>query len=188
MNQLTMLWSAILGFAVIVVIIYMVTLYNSLVRMRNNIEKSWANIDVLLKQRTDELPNLVRTVKGYAAYEKDVLEEITNARSAALKAGTRGEKAAADDMITGALKSVFAVAENYPQLKASENFLTLQKRISELEDIIADRREFYNDSVMLYNTRLHQFPAVVFSRLFGHTDKESFKASAADRKRVDVTL
>ncbi|MFH1364254.1 MAG: LemA family protein, partial [Candidatus Aenigmatarchaeota archaeon] len=143
---------------VIVVAFYLIAIYNGLVRLRNNIKKSWANINVLLKQRTDELPKLVASVKGYMKYEKSVLTTLTNARTQFLNAKTMAQKAAADSMITSTLKTLFAVAENYPKLRANENFMQLQNRISGIENELADRREFYNDSVNNFNIRIESFP------------------------------
>ncbi|MFZ0145691.1 MAG: LemA family protein, partial [Candidatus Sulfotelmatobacter sp.] len=133
------------------VCIYVVILYNELVRLRNDNDRAWANIDVLLKQRHDEIPNLVETVKGYMQHEQQTLLAVTQARAASMNAASIGQKAQADLTMTAALRSLFAVAENYPQLKANENFLKLQNRISELEERIADRREFFNDDVNTYN-------------------------------------
>src|SRR6202048_4906231 len=126
-------------------LIYAVILYNGLVRLRNENDRAWANIDVLLKQRHDEIPNLVETVKGYMQHEQQTLVAVTQARAASRNAASVRQKAQADLMMTGALRGLFAVAENYPQLRANENFLKLQRRISELEERIADRREFFND-------------------------------------------
>ena len=139
----------IVGAAVLFIVIglgiYAAGIYNGLVQVKNNIKKSWANIDVLLKQRANELPKLINTVKGYMTHERETLEKLTQARTQFLNAGTVAEKASADNMMSQALKSLFAVAENYPNLKANENFMQLQGRISGLENEIADRREFYND-------------------------------------------
>ncbi len=170
------------------VLIYIVIIYNGLVRLRNDVDKAWANIDVLLKQRHDELPNLVATCKGYMQYEQQTLEGITRARAAFMQASTVGEKAQADLLTSGALKSLFAVAENYPDLKANNNFLMLQKRISELEDMIADRREFFNDDVNTYNVRIQQFPDVLIARLMNLQHKEMFKVSGEDKRQVEIDL
>src|SRR3984957_7067672 len=134
--------------------IYAVILYNELVRLRNENDRAWANVDVLLKQRHDEIPTLVETEKGYMQHEQQTLRAVTQARAASMNAPSIGQKATADLQMTGALLILFAVAENYPQLKANENFLKLQNRISELEERIADRREFFNDDVNTYNTRI----------------------------------
>jgi len=169
-------------------LIYVVIIYNGLVRLRNDIEKVWANIDVLLKQRHDELPNLVATCKGYMQYEQQTLERITQARTAYIRANTVGEKAQADLLATGALKTLFAVAENYPDLKANNNFLQLQKRISQLEDMIADRREFFNDDVNTYNVRIQQLPDVIIAGTMGLKPREMFKVSEEEKRQVEVGL
>ena len=177
---------AVVFFIVAGVLVYVVILYNELVRLRNDNDRAWANIDVLLKQRHDEIPNLVETVKGYMQHERETLEAVTQARTASMSAATVGEKAQADLMMTGALRGLFAVAENYPQLKANENFLRLQNRISELEDHIADRREFFNDDINTYNTRIAQLPEVFLASFMGLKPREMFKASEDDRKLVEV--
>jgi len=166
---------------------YLISIYNGLVELRNNIKKSWANIGVLLKQRSDELPKLIESVKGYMKHEKTLLTDLTKARTSFLNARTMGEKAAADNMITGALKSIFAVAENYPNLKANENFIQLQNRISGLENELSDRREFYNDSVNTYNIRIQSFPDMIFARWFSFTESfEMFKATETEKQDVKV--
>ncbi len=178
------------GFFVVVFILlalfYIVSVYNGLINLRNSIDKAWANIDVLLKQRSDLIPNLVETVKGYKAYERSVLEEIARLRTAMMSAEGPAAKARPSEAISASLKTIFAVAENYPELKASESFLELQQQLSSIEDQIADRREFYNDSVMLFNTRIHSIPDMVFASLLGFKDKEYFKASEGEKEEVDV--
>ena len=176
----------ILLIVAIVIIGYIVTIYNGLIKLKNNIKKSWANIDVLLKQRSDELPKLIATVKGYMKHEKEVLENLTKARTNFLNANTVAETAAADNMISGALKSLFAVAENYPNLKANENFMQLQNRISGIENEIADRREFYNDSVNQYNIRIQSIPDVIVARMMGYTDEEMFEVAETDKQDVEI--
>lgn len=171
-----------------VVIGYFISIYNSLVRLKNNIEKAWSNIDVLLKQRHDELTKLLETVKGYMKYEERVLKEVTEARTAFMSAESVSDKASADGMLTGALKSLFAVAENYPDLKANENFVKLQERISGLESQIADRREFYNDSVNTYNIRIEQIPDAFFARMLGYQHKDLFEVAPSDREDVDISF
>jgi LemA protein len=151
-------------------------------------DKAWANIDVLLKQRHDELPKLIETCKGYMQYEQKTLQMIVEARTAFLKATTVAEKAQADNLISGALKSLFAVSENYPDLKANNNFLQLQKRISELEERIADRREFFNDDVNTYNIRIQQLPDVFVARRLSLQRRDLFKVSEEDRRDVEVKL
>ena len=169
-------------------LVYIVIIYNGLVRLRNDIDKAWANIDVLLKQRHDELPNLVATCKGYMQYEQQTLERVTQARTAYMRAATVGEKAQADLLTTGALRGLFAVAENYPELKANNNFLQLQKRISELEDMIADRREFFNDDVNTYNVRIQQLPDVIIASMMKLPHREMFTVSDEDRRQVEIDL
>jgi len=168
------------------ILIYIVILYNELVRLRNDNDRAWANIDVLLKQRHDEIPNLVETVKGYMQHEQQTLLAVTQARAASMSAATIGQKAQAELVMTGALRGLFAVAENYPQLKANENFLRLQNRISELEERIADRREFFNDDVNTYNTRIGQLPEVFLASMMALKPREMFKASEDDRRVIDV--
>lgn len=170
------------------VLVYAIIIYNELVRLRNDNDRAWANIDVLLKQRHDEIPNLVETVKGYMQHERQVLENVTAARASALSAITVAQKAQADLLMTGALRGLFAVAENYPQLKANENFLKLQNRISELEERIADRREFFNDDVNTYNTRINQIPDMFLAGLMSLKPREMFKVSEEDRRLVEVKL
>jgi LemA protein len=169
-------------------LIYTVIAYNELVRLRNDNDRAWANIDVLLEQRHDEIPNLVETVKGYMQHERQTLEAVTQARSASLSATTIAQKAQADAVTTNALRSLFAVAENYPQLMASANFLRLQDRISELEEQIADRREFFNDDVNTYNTRIRQLPELFLASFMDLKSREMFKVSEPDRQAAEVRL
>jgi LemA protein len=180
--------AALIFFVVAGLLLYLIIMYNELVRLRNDNDRAWANIDVLLKQRRDEIPNLVETVKGYMQHERETLESVTQARAASMNAASIGQKAQADLMMTGALRGLFAVAENYPQLKANENFLKLQNRISELEERIADRREFFNDDVNTYNTRIRQLPEVFLANLMALQPREFFKVSEEDRKLVEVKL
>jgi LemA protein len=169
-------------------VIYAIIIYNELVRLRNDNDRAWANIDVLLKQRHDEIPNLVETVKGYMQHERQTLLAVTEARSASMTAATVGQKAQADLLITGALRGLFAVAENYPDLKANQNFLKLQNRISELEERIADRREFFNDDVNTYNTRIKQIPDLFLANMMGLKSRDMFKVSEEERRAVEVKL
>jgi len=178
--------SAALLIAVVGLFAYVVILYNGLVRLKNDVDRAWANIDVLLKQRHDEIPNLVETVKGYMQHEQQTLLAVTQARSAGISAASVGQKAAADLVMTGALRGLFAVAEKYPDLKANENFLRLQARISELEERIADRREFFNDDVNSFNTRIGQIPDVFIASFMDLKPKEFFKVSDDDRKLVEI--
>jgi LemA protein len=182
----------LIGLVVVLVVVgvfvYFITIYNSLVRLRNDIDKAWANIDVLLKQRHDELPKLIETCKGYMQYEQKTFQLITEARTAFMRANTVAEKAQADNLITGALRSLFAVAENYPELKANNDFMQLQNRISELEEKIADRREFFNDDVNTYNIRIQQLPDVFIAGMMGLQRKDLFKVTEEDRRDVEVKL
>jgi LemA protein len=168
----------------VVAAIYAAIVYNGLVRLQNEIGRAWANIDVLLKQRHDEIPNVVACVKGYMDHERQTLEAVTQARSASMSAASVPQKAEAEVMLTGALRSLFVVAEGYPQLRADQNFLALQKRISELEERIADRREFFNDDVNAYNTRIAQFPDVVMARLMKLLPREMFRANERERAQA----
>src|SRR5580698_4685690 len=170
------------------ILIYAVILYNGLVRLRNENDRAWANIDVLLKQRHDEIPNLVETVKGYMQHEQQTLLAVTQARTASMSAASIAQKAVADLKMDSALRGLFAVAENYPQLKANENFLKLQTRISELEERIADRREFFNDDVTSYNTRIAQIPDVFVASFMELKPRPMFKVSDEDRKLVEVSF
>jgi len=176
------------GMVAVGTLIYVVILYNELVRLRNDNDRAWANIDVLLKQRHDEVPNLVATVKGYMDHERQTLDAVTQARTASMSAASIPLKAQADLMLTGALRGLFAVAERYPDLKANQNFLALQKRISELEERIADRREFFNDDVATYNTRIRQLPEVFLAKMMALQPRQLFQVSDEDRRQVAVKL
>ena len=185
---LVILALVILALIGIGLVLYFVTQYNSLVQLKNDIDKAWANIDVLLKQRHDELPKLVEACKGYMQYEQKTFQMVVEARNAYQSATTVQDKAQADNMLTGALKTLFAVAENYPDLKANTNFLQLQGRITELEEKIADRREFYNDSVNTYNIRIQQLPDVFIARMMNFQPHELFKVTEEDRRVVEVKV
>ena len=168
------------------VVVYGVLIYNGLVRLKRNIEKSWSNIDVLLKQRQSELDKLIDTAQEYMEYEEEVLQNITEARAQAQKAETPEEEAAADEMLKGALAEISAVAEDYPELKSSENFQQLLGRISTIEEQIADRRELYNEAVNRYNIRIQQIPYVIVARAVGYEQEELFEAPPEARQDVDV--
>lgn len=163
--------------------VYFVIVFNGLVRLRNNIDKAWSNIDVVLKQRFDELPRLVEVCKGYIAHERQTLESVTRARSRV--EGARGDREmfGAQSELTGALRGLFALAENYPDLKANDMFQRLQTRITQLEDIISDRREFFNESVTIYNTSIEQFPDVFVARLGGFAARTLWEIDPAERAR-----
>ncbi|MBI3478498.1 MAG: LemA family protein [Acidobacteria bacterium] len=185
---MTLFATATLALFLAGVAIYAVILYNELVGLRNENDRAFANIDVLLKQRHDEIPNLVSCVKGYMDHERQTLEAVTLARTASIGAASIPQKAQADLRLTGALHTLFAVAERYPDLKANQNFLALQKRISELEERIADRREFFNDDVATYNTRIAQVPEVVLARKMGLRPRQLFQVTEAERQQVELKL
>ena len=175
-------------FAIVACVIYLVTIYNGLVAIKNDIDKAWANIDVLLKQRHDELSKLLDTTKGYMEFERDTLTKITQARSQYQQAVTVEQKAQADQSMTSALRGFFAVAENYPELKANTNFQLLEKRISELESQIADRREFYNDSVNTFNIRIQQVPDTFVAAFMRLTPRTMLKVDEADKADVKMSF
>ena len=179
---------AVLAIIVIAFIMYFVGLYNSLVTFKNNIDRSFSNIDVLLKQRHDELPKLIETCKGYMQYEQKTLQAVTEARTAFMRATTPAEKAQADNMVSGALKTLFAVAEKYPDLKANTNFMQLQGRITELESKIAAQRSAYNEDVNAFNIRIAQIPANLVAGLMGLQPHALFQVAEADREDVKVSF
>lgn len=166
---------------VIIIIGTVIHMYNSLVGLRNRVKNSYSQIDVQLKRRNDLIPNLVETVKGYASHEKGVLEEVTKARASVMSASSVEEISAADNQLTGALKSLFAVAESYPDLKANSNFQQLQKELSDTEDKIAYSRQFYNDIVLKFNNSCQQFPSNLIAGLFGFKEEEFFKAPETEK-------
>ncbi len=160
-----------------VILVGLVVLYNGLVRARNRIEEAWAQIDVQLRRRHDLIPNLVETVQAYATHERELFTRIAEARAAAVAPHTPAEQAQAEDQLTGALKSLFAVAEAYPDLKASENFLELQRELTSTEDRIAYSRQYYNAAVQRYDTKRQTFPSNLVAGAFGFEDREYFEAS-----------
>jgi LemA protein len=160
---------------------FVILLYNRLVALRQGYRNAFADIDVQLKQRADLVPNLVETVKGYAAHESGVLQKVTEARTAAMGAATMRDRGAAEGALSGALSQLFAVAENYPQLKANENFRQLQSELGDLENKIAAARRFLNNAVAEYNTAIEQFPAVLFARTLGFANAEMFALDAGER-------
>lgn len=167
-------------------VVYIWSLYNGLIRESTEIDEAFGQIDVQLKRRADMVPNLVETVKGYAKHEKSVFTEVTKARTALINAKSPQDKAAANDMLTGALKSLFAVAEAYPKLEANQNFLQLQKELADTEDKVAYARQFYNTQLMEYNLKVRVFPNTLFAGMFGFAPKEFFKASEGERAAVKV--
>jgi LemA protein len=173
--------------AVLVVIaVVLVGMYNTLVQLRVRCDSAWSDIDVQLKRRHDLIPNLVETVKGYAVHEKGTFENIAKFRSMAMQATAPADKAAAENQLTGALKSLFAVAENYPQLKASENFTQLQGALSTLEDTIQNARRYYNAVVRDLNTKIQSFPTNILAGMFGFQARQFFEVAEADREPVSV--
>jgi LemA protein len=178
----------IIGFVALGVITYAVMIYNGLIAMRNDIDKSWANIDVLLKQRHDELPRLVDVCKGYMQYERETLQQLTQARARFAAAVSVDQKARASSDLSASVSRLFATAESYPDLKANQTFLQLQKRITELEDEISDRREFYNDAINLFNTRIQQMPDTLIASLLGMKPRPMFQVTAAEKTPVPVTV
>jgi len=173
-----MLW-AVLGGAVVVVL-WGIASYNGLIRLRLQADGAWSDIEVQLKRRHDLIPNLVETVKGYAAHEQRVFQQVTEARSRAMQATGPADKAAAEGALTGALKSLFAVAENYPQLRANENFLSLQQSLSQVEEALQDSRRYYNAVVRDYNTKATVIPDRLVAQLGGFTPKAFFQLDAAE--------
>ena len=169
-----------------VIIFYVWGLYNSLVTTKMRVAESWSGIDVQLKRRADLIPNLVETVKGYAAHEKEVFLKVTEARSALMGANGAKEAAKADNMLTGALKTLFAVAEAYPALRASENFKQLQDELSDTESKVAYARQFYNSNVLDFNTKIRVFPNVLLAGTLGFKPAEFFEAEEEEKKDVEV--
>ncbi len=167
----------------LVLLLGAVFLYNSLVVLRQRVKNSWSQVDVQLRRRYDLIPNLVESVKGYAAHEKEVFKKVTEARARATSAQGVAAKAEADNMITGALRTLFAVAENYPQLRANENFLALQQELSQTESKIAFSRQFYNDTVMKYNTRIQLFPVNLMAGALGFGAEPYFEAGGEDARQ-----
>ena len=182
----------VVGFIFILVIIGLVswffTIYNGLIQVRENIKKSWANIDVLLMQRSDEIPKLIKTVKAFAQHEKKMFDSVMSAREKYLGAGTLAEKADADNQITNALKSVFALSESYPELRSNENFVQFQNRISGLENEIADRRELYNESVYNHNIRIQSLPDVIIANAMALKQEEMFEVPESKKDDISIDL
>jgi LemA protein len=180
------LGTVVIGFLVVGTIGYVLSMYNSLVALKNNLGRAWANIDVLLKQRHDELPKLVKTCEGYMQHERAVFDKLSEARGALARAQSVGQRAEAEGMLSKALGQFFAVAEAYPDLKANQSFLQLQNRISEIENQIADRREFYNDTVTTFNTRIQQIPDKIVAGWLALNPAELFKVEDEDRRDVEI--
>ena len=171
---------------VVLLLLYVIVTYNGLVRLRNRIQNAWAQIDVQLRRRYDLIPNLVETVKGYATHEKGTFEAVTQARANAITAQGPAEQAQAENMISGALKSLFAVSEAYPDLKANQNFLSLQEELSGTEGRISYARQYYNDAVLRMNTKIQSFPSNILAGMFGFREHEYFEADDTSRGPVSV--
>jgi LemA protein len=184
-----MLWVLIVVLVVVVlVVLYLVALYNGLVQKRNRIDNAWAQIEVQLKRRHDLIPNLVESVKGYAAHERGTFEAVTQARAGAIGAQTPAAIGVAEGMLSQALGRLFAVAEAYPELKANQNFLALQEELSATEGRIAYARQYYNDTVQRYNTRIQSFPAVILAGALRFQEREYFEADDTSRGPVNVSF
>ena len=168
--------------------IFLISLYNRLIKVRNRNQEAWSDIDVQLKRRYDLIPNLVDTVKGYAKHEKDVFENVTELRTNAINASGTHAKAEAENMLTGALKSIFAVSENYPDLKANENFLQLQKELVDTEDKIQAARRFFNSTVEDLNTAIQTFPSNIFAGMLGFKAEEFFEVAEGEKEAVKVSF
>ncbi|MCR5260706.1 MAG: LemA family protein [Candidatus Gastranaerophilales bacterium] len=169
-----------------VIFIWVVMVYNGLVVLKNQVKNAWSQIDVQLKRRYDLIPNLVETVKGYAAHEKSALEAVIKARQTAINIDNVKDKAVAENALSGALKSLFAVAENYPDLKANENFLQLQEEITSTENKISYARQFYNDSVLEYNNKKEMFPTNMIATIFNFEHRDFFEASVTEKEAPQV--
>src|SRR6476660_8101356 len=185
MNLLVLLF---FGFVLVGALWYFVTMYNGLIALKNDIDKAWANIDIMLKQRHDELTKLLDVCKGYMDYERDTLLKVTHARSMYQQAVTVDQTAQADQTMTSALRGFFAVAENYPDLKANNNFMQLERRITELENQIADRREFYNDSVNTFNIRIQQVPDTFVAAFMRLTPRPLLQIDETDKSDVSMSF
>ena len=174
------------GVVVVAIVAFVITTYNTLVRLRNKVKNAFAQIDTQLQRRFDLIPNLVETVKGFATHEKELLENVTASRSGYMNASTNGEKMAMNNQLTAGLRSLFAVAENYPDLKANANFLKLQDELSETEDKVTYARQFYNDAVTIYNDKIQMFPGNMVAGIFGFREEELFNTDDAAKEAPRV--
>jgi len=173
---------------VVLIVLWLIVVFNGLIRLRNRVDEAWSDIEVQLKRRYDLIPNLVNTVKGYAKHEKDVFEKVTEARAGAMQAKTPAEHAKAENFLSETLKSLFAVSENYPDLKASDNFLHLQKELVDAEDKIQAARRFYNGNVRDFNTKTQVFPNNMVAGMLGFKDYQFFDAPESETVRPDVSF
>jgi len=178
------------GLIIVIVLVvlglFLVGMYNGLITLKIRVDEAWSDIDVQLKRRYDLIPNLVNTVKGYATHEKELFEKVTEARTAAMNAGTPAEKEATENALSGTLKTLFAVSENYPDLKANQNFLELQRELTDTEDKIQASRRFYNGNVRDFNTKIEVFPTNIIAGFLGFVKREFFQAKEAEKENVEV--
>ena len=181
-----MKWWIILIIVVVLIVLWIVSVYNTLVRLKNRVKDQWAQIDVQLKRRFDLIPNLVETVKGYAKHEKSTFEDVVKARNTYLAATTPEGQMEADGELTKAVSKLFALSESYPELKANENFISLQADLKDAEDKIASARQFYNDTVLKYNDQVAVFPAAIVAKMFNFKEEAFINASEAERQNVKV--
>jgi LemA protein len=180
-----MVWFVLLGLFILVVLVF-VYYMNRIIILENRVDNAWSQIDVQLKKRADLVPNLVETVKGYMKHEKEAIEAVTKAREEMMKAGSDEERVEANNQMTGALKTIFALAENYPKLRANENFMMLQEELSTIENKIAYARQFYNDSILTYNNLVETFPGTMFASVLGKKKKKHLEIEASERKPAKV--
>ena len=174
---------------IVLVVLVVIAIYNRLITLRNRVDQAWAQIDVQLRRRYDLIPNLVETVKGYAAHERETFQQVTEARARCIDAGTVREQGEAENMLTGALRRLFAVVENYPELKANENFLMLQEELAGTEGKIAYARQFYNDSVMTFNMTIQRVPSNLVASTFGFKERDYFEIEEPEaRAPVEVSF
>src|SRR5665647_1116000 len=176
----------ILVILLVVVLLWAIAVYNGLITLKNRVDEAWSDIDVQLKRRYDLIPNLVNTVKGYASHEKEVFEKVTEARTKAMGAQSAGDKAQAENALSQTLKSLFAVAEAYPDLKANQNFLELQRELTDTEDKVQASRRFYNGNVRDFNTKIQVFPNNIFAGMLGFSAREFFEAGGSEKEPVKV--
>ena len=180
-----MVWFVLLGLLILVVLVF-VYYMNRIIILENRVDNAWSQIDVQLKKRVDLVPNLVETVKGYMKHEKEAIKAVTRARERMMKAGSDEERVKANNQMAGALKTIFALAENYPKLRANENFMMLQEELSAVENKIAYARQFYNDSILTYNNLVETFPGRMFASILGKKKKKHLEIEPAERKAVKV--
>ena len=181
-----MVLGIIIGAIILLVVLFFISTYNGLVRLRNMVKDQWSQIDVLLKRRADLIPNLVETVKGYTKHEKETLEAVINARNKAVSAQSTEEEMKANGELSGALSRLFALAESYPELKANENFMDLQNNLKETEDKISYARQFYNDAVLKYKNKLEVFPSNIVAGIFGFQPEPFFEATETEKENPQV--